>query len=104
MSSGVHTQLMREMHSPNGAYDPMPPSQLAFLMDASQPPEIRALGFVCWKTVHPTRRGKSFQRQAFMRDERGALGVKHCGDYFRDAFFATRKGASTSMGTCPSHP
>lgn len=80
--TSAHVQLMREMRSPNGAFDPMPPSQIAFLMDISQPPEIRALGYVSWKTIHPTRTGKSFRRSAFMRDERGALGIKHCADYF----------------------
>jgi hypothetical protein len=78
----VHKQLMERMRSPKGAYDPIPPSQHARLMDRDMPPMIRALGWLYSKTIHPTRKGKGFTRSEFPRDERGTLGNKHCADYF----------------------
>jgi hypothetical protein len=70
-------ELMHQMGA--SSFDPMPPSQHAYLMDRDQPLQNRHIGWCFSKTIHPTPNdsGKGFKRWARCHDERGWLQQHH---------------------------
>ncbi len=74
---GVHAELMRQIGAKS--YDPMPSTQHRWLMDISNPPPMRIMGFLYSVTIGA---GKELKRSAYARDERGPVKVERVAGEF----------------------
>jgi hypothetical protein len=72
MSEHTHAELMRAIGA--RSFDPMPPSQHAFLLGNEEPMSNRAIAWIWSKTIHP---GTGHHRSPYARDRRGALTHVH---------------------------
>src|SRR3954454_13081571 len=81
-ADSVYAQLMREMGAPRwGGFNPIAPRSHRWMMDVSQPEEIRVFGWALWRTIDRDPEGKTGtpkrKRTFFAHDARGTLAVRH---------------------------
>lgn len=88
-AADTHSALMREMGSPNGWWDPIPPSQHRGFLPRGWSPFQRYLAWVRSKTIG--RKMNGGKRTAQATDERGKLTLVHAAqDLGWDMGFASR--------------